>query len=217
MSSASASTSSASKSSFSSKKKISDVVRKQIIEKAGRSITGRKVGKEVKRGLVKNVCHLMEFVDMVTTSKTLFSDLSHGSITLGRVIRNMGADRLHVLALTFDAKLATEASVPISGALRFHGRSANKTDMSHCMFGGDLIVINGGVASAKLTPAIAFETQRIFEENDIRIPAGFFTVGSVAIVAPAAEEEDFEWDRAAKATGKGEEDDNDKDFDIGAI
>ena len=151
--------------------------------------------------MVKNVCHLIEFVDMVTTSKTLLSDLSHGSITVGRVIRNMGADPLHVLALTFDAKLATEASVPISGALRFHGRSANKTDMSHCMFGGDLIVINGGVASAKLTPAIAFETQRIFEENNIRVPAGFFTIGSVTVVAPATDEEEFEWDRKGKGMG----------------
>ena len=207
-------------------KKISHEVCKQIIkniDKKGRSVTGRKIGKAVKRGMVKNVCHLIEFVDMVTTSKTLLSDLSHGSITVGRVIRNMGADRLHVLALTFDAKLATEASVPISGALRFHGRSANKTDMSHCMFGGDLIVINGGVASAKLTPAIAFETQRIFEENNIRVPAGFFTIGSVTVVAPATDEEEFEWDRKGKGMGgdcdclEDKKEAGDDDFDVSNI
>ena len=199
-------------------KKISHEVCKQIIkniDKKGRSVTGRKIGKAVKRGMVKNVCHLIEFVDMVTTSKTLLSDLSRGSITVGRVIRNMGADRLHVLALTFDAKLATEASVPISGALRFHGRSANKTDMSHCMFGGDLIVINGGVASAKLTPAIAFETQRIFEENNIRVPAGFFTIGSVT-VAETVDEEEFEWDRKDDVIADADTD-ADADFDISAI
>ena len=207
-------------------KKISHEVCKQIIkniDKKGRSVTGRKIGKAVKRGMVKNVCHLIEFVDMVTTSKTLLSDLSRGSITVGRVIRNMGADRLHVLALTFDAKLATEASVPISGALRFHGRSANKTDMSHCMFGGDLIVINGGVASAKLTPAIAFETQRIFEENNIRVPAGFFTIGSVTVVAPATDEEEFEWDRKGKGMGgdcdwlEDKKEAGDDDFDVSNI
>ena len=167
------------------------------------AVTGRKIGKHCQRSIIKNACYLKDFYDSLE-SPTLASDLAKGSITLGKVTRNLGADRLQVIALTFDSSIAEETSVRIRGTLQFHGRSSTKTDLAHCMYSGDVIIIDGGLASAKLTQALASEIAVIFKKNDIFFPKGFFSFSASATTATTA--------ATAIAT---EDDEGDELFDYG--
>ena len=69
----------------------------------------------------------------------------------------------------------TEANVPISGTIKFKGRSNTKADRANCMCADDVIVIRGSFASAKVSPAAAAFIRKHYEAKGIKTPRGFFS------------------------------------------
>ena len=160
-------------------------------------VTGRQLGKSAIRALEKNMRSIMNFVKLLETSKDLQTDMEKDGITLGRVIRNMGGSRLEAHVLTFDlTKKSNMNTVPIAGTLRSKGKASTKTDRANCMCGGDVIIIQGGLASGKLSSAIATETHRVFKMWDIPVPGGFFTQGQQMELNETEEESEIEFDRS---------------------
>jgi len=176
------------------------------------TVTGRQLGKRDRRALNKNANiaeNFMELIGEATTRGELQSLVSESKLILGRVMRNLGCNSLRVLfQQAVDGEL--EGVVGIAGTILIKGRANNKTDKSNCMCAGDHVVIDGGMASSKLTAAQADSVMRTFARLELRVPGGFFTDGiSTAATATAAtvaadEEGDFTWDRGEEAAAEAE-------------
>ena len=177
----------------------------------GRSqVTGVKLGKGARRALNKNADCIGDFLSIIQDSKSLdelTGDLGSEALTLGRVTRSTGCGRLEVTALNIDACAYAEVrakesiseagiSVPICGTLKFKGRSATKTDRANCMCAGDVIVLRGGLASAKMSAASASVVRRTFDRWAMTYPASFFASTAEAAGAAEAEEDGFVFDRS---------------------
>jgi len=156
----------------------------------GRSqATGTKLGKGARRAINKNADCVKDYLQIVasaSTSSDLKAMLEEEALTLARVTRGTGGGRLEV-----HLQDGMEGvSVPICGTLKFKGRSSTKTDRANCMCAGDVIIIRGSFASAKLTPSDASAVKRKFDKLGMAVPMGFF-----ASVGEIVEEEAFEFDR----------------------
>ena len=186
----------------------------------GRSqVTGVKLGKGARRALNKNADCIDEFLHIVQSARTLdelTGDLGAEALTLGHVTRSTGCGRLEVTALNISACAYAEVrakepvaeegcSVPICGTLKFKGRSQTKTDRANCMCAGDVIVLRGGLASAKMSPAAASVVQRAFERYGMVFPRAFFTRTAEAAAAAAEEEDGFVFDRSEELAAEEEE------------
>jgi len=174
-------------------------------------VTGTKLGKGARRALGKNADCIKEYLQLVTTARTsteLAESMDSEAFTLARVTRATGGGRLEV-----HLQDGTEGvSVPISGTMKFKGRASTKADRANCMCAGDVIIIRGSFASAKLTPGYASVVKRKFEKLEVTTPAGFFT----AVGSGDAEEDAFEFERTEEKKG-GEEAEEDADIDIDAV
>lgn len=160
----------------------------------GRSqATGTKLGKGARRAINKNSDCVKDYLQIVASAQTsaqLVETLEEEALTLARVTRGTGGGRLEV-----HLQDGTEGvSVPISGTLKFKGRSNTKTDRANCMCAGDVIIIRGSFASAKLSPSDASAVRRKFDKLGLSIPMGFF-----AATGEIKEEEAFEFDRTEEA------------------
>lgn len=141
----------------------------------GRSqVTGVKLGKGARRALTKNADCVDEFLSIVSSSPTaafLEVALEKESLQLARVERSTGCGRLQVTLQDG----TTGVSVPISGTIKFKGRSNTKADRANCMCADDVIVIRGSFASAKVSPAAAAFIRKHYEAKGIKTPRGFFS------------------------------------------
>jgi len=151
-------------------------------------VTGQKLSKTARRAIEKSADCIDGFLDGFRRGGV--AALDDDAMTLGRVIRSTGGGRLEVTALHMPAcadeeirektPISSMASVPIGGNMKFKGVSQNKTDRANCMVADDVIVIRGGFACGKMTPAMAQLIRREFEKNDIMYPSGFFAARVVA-------------------------------------
>jgi len=141
---------------------------------SGRSqVTGVKLGKGARRALTKNADCVDEFLSIVSSAPTaafLTVALEKEALTLARVMRSVGCGRLQVML-----EDGTEANVPISGTIKFKGRSNTKADRANCMCADDVIVIRGSFAAAKVSPAAAAFIRKHYEAKGIKTPRGFFS------------------------------------------
>lgn len=157
------------------------------------AVTGRQLGRAAIRSLNKNADRAEEYLDSVLSASSL-SDLQaliDTSRILARVTRAVGAGRLTVTLQTGE----TEVNIRISGTLRFHGSASKKTDRDNCMCVGDIILVDGGSATAKLSACAANRIKRVYSEFGMSAPAGFFSRrGDEEASADAGG--DFEWDRS---------------------
>ena len=176
----------------------------------GRSqVTGTKLGKGARRALNKNADCIDDFLSVIQSAKSideLTTELGHEALTLGRVTRSTGCGRLEVTALNISAcaypevrakeSIAEEGcSVPICGTLKFKGASRTKTDRANCMCAGDVIVLRGGLASAKMSAASASVVRRTFERYGMIFPGNFFSSAAEA-GAEGGADFGFEFDRS---------------------
>ena len=156
----------------------------------GRSAaTGVKIGKGAARAIGKNaecvdeVLGIFELARKATVPWTplqITQSLELDALQLARVTRSTGCGRLEVTLQDG----TTGVSVPIAGTVKFKGRAGTKGDRANCMGVGDIIVVRGGLASAKVSTGAASLLKREFERYGIRVPGGFFV--SAADVAAAA-------------------------------
>jgi translation initiation factor IF-1 len=139
------------------------------------------------RSIQKNAIASDDYLSNIMSADSLsdLKDLIRDSQVLGRVTRNVGGGRLQVLLQTGE-----EESIRIAGNLRFHGKSANKTDRSNCMIQGDIILVDAGQASAKLTGLQVDRVRRVFSKLGMSVPGGFFSHGDEEV------DDAFDWDRS---------------------
>ena len=142
----------------------------------------------------------MELIGDAETRGELQALVTESKLILGRVTRNLGCNSLKVL---FQQAVGGELEgvVGIAGTIHIKGRANTKTDKSNCMCAGDHVVIDGGMASSKLTAAQSDSVMRTFARLGLRVPGGFFS-GSVSVataIEVEADEGDFEWDRGEEA------------------
>lgn len=153
-------------------------------------VSGRQLGKSAIHALHKNSRTIQIVEELLRESKNLVTDLIKSAITFGRVVRPIGAGRLEVVVLTFDKSVSSIERIPIAKTMRFKGIASNKTDRANCMCGGDMIVICGGFASAKLPLVTVDLIQIAFRDAGIYAPKGFFTITPVYEVDSAIAEND---------------------------
>jgi hypothetical protein len=116
--------------------------------------------------------------------------LEESSLTLGRVLRPLGGSMLDV-----QLQNGTSIRVPIGGNIRIRGRGGSKTDLTNCMTLGDLIVIRGGQAAGKMSPADSAALRKIFKRLQLVTPKGFLAPPGLL---PEDENEDDMFDREAE-------------------
>lgn len=157
------------------------------------AVTGRQLGKAAIRSLNKNADRGESYLDDIDSASSL-SDLQvliDNSKILARVTRAVGAGRLAVTLQTGE----TEVNIRISGTLRFHGAASKKTDRDNCMCVDDIVLVDGGSASTKLSASAAQRVKRVFAKYGLSVPAGFFARRGDGEDA-GADGADFEWDRS---------------------
>jgi hypothetical protein len=132
---------------------------------------GKKVGRAAVRAGSKNAECCEEYVTRLTVcpSHETIEEMADDHIFLGRITKNVGCGNVQVLLQT-----GATATIPISGAIRFKGRAANKSDRSNCMLTGDVIVVDGGFAAGKLSQGQMQRIRGVFSSVHFTVPAGFF-------------------------------------------
>ena len=168
------------------------------------AVTGRQLGRAAIRSLNKNADRGEEYLDSVLSASSLSSlqALIDDSKILARVTRAVGAGRLVVTLQTGE----TEVSTRISGTLRFHGAASKKTDRDNCMCVNDIILVDGGSATSKLSASTANRVKRVFAEHGVSVPAGFFTRAGEGSADAADDDELFTWDRSEEEAREAAED-----------
>ena len=164
------------------------------------------MGKGARRALLKNADCVEEFMDLLLKAEkaggpatvsgqladtrlardTLAYNQENSHIYLARVERSTGAGRLEVVLQNGE-----RMSVAIAGTLKFKGKSATKTDRANCMCAKDIIVVRGGLASGKISTAIAEKVGKRFERLGVTVPVGFFGERG-----EGGEEDGWEFDRS---------------------
>jgi hypothetical protein len=173
----------------SEKTKTKEVKRSQV--------TGRQIGKAAMRAANKNHRVVDNYLDAVEERGATITSVRERGYILGKVTRALGAGRLEVTLQ--DGQ--TDISVPIGGSIKFKGRAGTKTDRENCMCVGDIIVIDGGFAAAKINAGTADRIRRIFAEMEVTLPRGFFLTGREAA---EFETDSFEWDRSEEEVAEAE-------------
>lgn len=151
---------------------------------------GKKIGRAALRAGSKNAECCEEYISRLTASPSYetIEEMADDHTILGRITKNVGCGSVQVLLQTGDT-----ATIPISGAIRFKGRAANKSDRSNCMITGDVIVVDGGFAAGKLSQGQMQRIRGIFSSVHFSIPSGFF-IGQGEATADDWEETGFEFD-----------------------
>lgn len=160
----------------------------------------RPTGKRHARATRANDNRLTAFVkamDTATSSDDLSDYMTHNASQLARVIKNCGGRQLEV-----QLQDGTTLKARVSGTLGVHGRVANKTHMGYVMFAGDVILITGGMAAAKVPKGLYSHLQTQLDRLKIGTPKGFFAIGDVK--DEAAADDGWTWDISAE-TAKAEE------------
>ena len=179
---------------------------KKAPKSGGRSAaTGVKIGKGAARAIGKNAECVDEVLDIFDTARRakipwtplqVTQELTMSALQLGRVTRSTGAGRLEVTLQDG----TTGVSVPIAGNIKFKGRAGTKMDRANCMCVGDIVVVRGGLASAKVSTGAASLLKREFERFEIKVPGGFFVsaaeVAAAAGAGAAGTDDGYEFDRA---------------------
>lgn len=114
----------------------------------------------------------MKAMDTATSSDDLSDYMTHTTSQLARVVKNCGGRQLEV-----QLQDGTTIKARVSGTLGVHGRVANKGHMGYVMFPGDVILITGGMAMAKVPKGVYHHIQGHLERLKVGTPKGFFAIG----------------------------------------
>lgn len=160
----------------------------------------RRGGKRHARACRANDSRLAAFVDALDSSAdhhAMEEYMTKTASQLARVIKNHGGRQLEV-----QLQDATTIKARVSGTLGTRGRAANKAHVEYVMTAGDVILISGGIAAAKVPKGLYRHLQDGFASIKVGYPKGFFAVGD----DPKEDDDDGEgwaWDMSAE-TAKAE-------------
>ena len=135
----------------------------------------RPTGKRHARATRANDNRLTAFVkamDTATSSDDLSDYMTHNASQLARVVKNCGGRQLEV-----QLQDGTTLKARVSGTLGVHGRVANQAHVGYVMFPGDVILITGGMAMAKVPKGVYHHIQVHLERLKVGTPKGFFAIG----------------------------------------
>jgi len=161
--------------------------KKNVVATGSRNaITGQKLGKAARRGILKNAEAVEDILD-ACEHKNPYAELARLALSVARVVRTTGCGRVAVLLQSGE-----EASLPIAGSIKFKGGAGKKAGNSNCMMTGDMIVVRGAYAAGRLSTGAATMISEAYAGLGIEVPAGFFTT-----TAAAAEADDdvYQFDR----------------------
>ena len=151
-------------------------------------VTGRQIGKQAGRSIQKNHETSHNFLREMESTRSP-AEVRHLCQTdvLAKIVRPCGTGRFEVQMWD-----GTAAHVILCGKLRFKGSAGSKTDREYSVQRNDLVVIQGGMITGKLTVDQMERVQEVFQHHSVKTPAAFFGVGG---------EEDqvvegLEWDRS---------------------
>jgi hypothetical protein len=151
-------------------------------------VTGRQIGKQAARSLQKNHETSHNFLRDLTSTRSP-ADVKHlcQMDVLAKIVRPCGTGRFEVQMWD-----GTAAHVILCGKLRFKGSAGSKTDREYCIQRNDLVVIQGGMITGKLTIEQTERVQEVFQRHGVKTPAAFF--GSNGEEDQVVE--GLEWDRS---------------------
>jgi hypothetical protein len=197
----------------------------------------RRGGKRHVRACRANDSRLAAFVDAMESapnSDAMAAYMTSTASQLARVIKNHGGRQLEI-----QLQDGTTVKARVSGTLATRGRSSTKGHIEYVMSTNDVILFSGGFAAAKVPRGLYKHLERLFTDNRVAIPKGFFAIGEAK---PDGEADDDGWDwdtslsgstsavelarlrsyvaageAAVAAGGAGKADDSDDDLDIDAV
>jgi len=143
---------------------------------------GRPLGKKAMRAATKNNAVVEQFLTILAAAKSQadLAVLETEALQLGRVIRQLGGNRLEIRLL--DAE--EHVKLPIGGNVR-GGRGAMRGDRPNSMNADDVIIIRGAQVAAKIPTAVAAAVRDLLSALEVPVPKGFF-----AAPGESAEEDD---------------------------
>lgn len=151
-------------------------------------VTGTKIGKQAARSLQKNHETSHNFLrEMESTRSPAEVRYICETDVLAKVVRPCGTGRFEVQMWD-----GTNAHVILCGKLRFKGSAGSKTDREYCVQRNDLVVIQGGMITGKLTIDQTERVQEVFQRHSVKTPAAFFGAGGEEDLVV----EGLEWDRS---------------------
>jgi hypothetical protein len=150
------------------------------------SAGGRPLGKKAARAAAKNNAVVEQFLSILAAAKSRadLAILEVEALQLGRVIRQLGGNRLEVRLMSVEEGDEEHVKLPIGGNVR-GGRGAMRGDRPNSMTAGDIVIIRGAQVAAKIDSAIAAPMRDLLAALDVPFPKGFF-----ASAGGGAEEED---------------------------
>ena len=187
----------------------------------------RRGGKRHARACRANDSRLAAFMDAVRGSpnhEALEAYMTSTASQLARVMKNHGGRQLEV-----QLQDGTHIKARVSGTLSTRGRAVNKAHIEYVMSPGDVILISGGMAAARVPRGLFAKLEADYRRLHVGFPAGFFLIGTEA----EEEEEDsgWGWDTSREtataeaslakartpAGGAGDAGDSDDDVDVDAV
>ncbi len=150
-------------------------------------VTGRQIGKQAARSLQKNAETAHAFLREMESTRSL-TEVKHLCQTdvLAKVVRPCGTGRFEVQLWD-----GITTHVILCGKLRFKGSAGSKTDREYCVQRNDLVVIQGGMITGKLTADQTERVADVFQRHGVKTPAAFFGGGSEDDIVV----DGLEWDR----------------------
>ena len=161
----------------------------------------RRGGKRHARACRANDSRLAAFVDALESSPDHYAMEAYMTATasqLARVLKNHGGRQLEV-----QLQDGTSIKARVSGTLGTRGRAANKAHVEYVMSAGDVILISGGIAAAKVPQGLFKRLQDRFTAIHVSIPKSFFAIGDGKKEEDEEDDEGWTWDLSA-ATAKAE-------------
>ena len=155
----------------------------------------RRGGKRHARACRANDSRLAAFVDALDSSAdhhAMEEYMTKTASQLARVIKNHGGRQLEV-----QLQDATTIKARVSGTLGTRGRAANKAHVEYVMTAGDVILISGGIAAAKVPKGLYSHIQDGFASIKVGYPKGFFAVGETKSDGEAGDD-GWVWDMSAE-------------------
>lgn len=161
----------------------------------------RRGGKRHARACRANDSRLAAFVDALESSPDHYAMEDYMTKTasqLARVLKNHGGRQLEV-----QLQDGTTIKARVSGTLGTRGRAANKAHVEYVMSSGDVILISGGIAAAKVPKGLYKRLQDRFTDIKVSVPKSFFAISDGKEEDEDEEDGGWTWDLSA-ATAKAE-------------